>query len=139
MAKKRGGEGNISGYFRQVFTEHPELLKTKSNDAILAKYREDHGLAPDAELEKNIKNGLANVKSIMRKKTRIRGRRKAAAAAAAGEVAPKAPRAGTKMETLEESIDDCLTLARTLDRDGLATVIRHLRAARNEVVWKMGS
>lgn len=139
MARKRGGEGNISGYFRQVFEEQPDLLKTKSNDAILAKYREDHGLAPDAELDKSIKNGLANVKSVLRKKKRLRGRRKEAAAIAAGETPRAAVRSGTKMESLEEAIDDCLTLARTLDREGLATVIKHLRAARNEVVWRMGS
>jgi hypothetical protein len=31
-----------------------------------------------------------------------------------------------------------LTLAKNLDREGLANVIGLLRRARNEVVWKMG-
>jgi hypothetical protein len=39
---------------------------------------------------------------------------------------------------LEEHIDDCLTVAKLLDREGLGHVIRLLRQARNEVVWKLG-
>jgi hypothetical protein len=42
------------------------------------------------------------------------------------------------LPALEEQIDECLTLARGLDREGLADVIAILRRARNEVVWKMG-
>ena len=41
-------------------------------------------------------------------------------------------------ESLEEQIDECLTLAKNLDREGLSSVINLLRRARNEVVWKMG-
>jgi hypothetical protein len=39
---------------------------------------------------------------------------------------------------LEERIDDCLSLSKSLDRDGLGDVIVLLRRARNEAVWKMG-
>jgi hypothetical protein len=42
------------------------------------------------------------------------------------------------LEALEEAIDDCLTLARNFDREGLADVITLLRKARNAVVWKGG-
>jgi len=42
------------------------------------------------------------------------------------------------LDALEEQIDECLTLAKNLDREGLANVIGLLRRARNEVVWKMG-
>jgi hypothetical protein len=35
-------------------------------------------------------------------------------------------------------IDECLTMAKTLDRSGLEEVIHHLRRARNQVVWKQG-
>jgi len=41
-------------------------------------------------------------------------------------------------EKLEEQIDDCLTAARSLDREVLHNVIGLLRKARNEVVWKLG-
>jgi hypothetical protein len=43
-----------------------------------------------------------------------------------------------KLEALEELIDDCLSLAKHLDREGLESIIKLLRRARNEVVWKMG-
>jgi hypothetical protein len=43
-----------------------------------------------------------------------------------------------ELQPLEEQIDDCLSLAKHLDREGLAHVIQLLRRARNEVVWKLG-
>ena len=47
---------------------------------------------------------------------------------------------GTSLRVLdlETQIDDCLTFARGLDKEGLAGVIAHLRDARNAVVWKLG-
>jgi hypothetical protein len=39
---------------------------------------------------------------------------------------------------LEEQIDECLTLGKRLDREGLRGVLVLLRRARNEVVWKLG-
>lgn len=127
MARKKS-RGSISGYFRQLFTDHPGLLSETTNVAILARYRADHGLAEDAELPDSIKNNLANMKSVMRKKLRK-----------GGKAAPKAARGSAgRLEQLEELIDDCLTLARTIDREGLDAVINQLRRARNEVVWKIG-
>jgi hypothetical protein len=37
------------------------------------------------------------------------------------------------------SLDNCLTDAKHLDREGLDDVIRMLRNARNAVVWKLGA
>jgi hypothetical protein len=51
---------------------------------------------------------------------------------------PKAAKPAHKLELLEEQIDDCLSLAKSLDREGLGEIIRLLRGARNKVVWKMG-
>jgi hypothetical protein len=86
-----------------------------------------------------VKNNLANVKSILRKKMRKRGGRPKSdqPSAAVSEVATKkvAPKG---LEALEEQIDDCLTFAKKLDREGLADVIVLLRRARNAVVWKAG-
>ena len=42
------------------------------------------------------------------------------------------------LENLEELIDECLVSAKGLDREGLDSVIRLLRHARNSVVWKLG-
>jgi hypothetical protein len=42
------------------------------------------------------------------------------------------------LEVLEEQIDDCLSFAKRLDKDGLADVIGLLRRARNGVVWMAG-
>ena len=141
MAKRKSNENTVSGYFRKVFEERPEWLGEKSNDAILARYREDHSIAPGGEVDKKIKQNLANLKSVLRKQGRKkRGRPKKEAAAvhavAAAPVARKAPT--SRLETLEEMIDDCLTLARNQDRDGLREVIHLLRKARNAVVWMIG-
>jgi hypothetical protein len=84
-----------------------------------------------------VKGALANVKSILRKKRRKRARRQEAEQQAVGAAgALKKPIRG--LDLLEEQIDDCLTAAKTMDREGLAEVISFLRRARNAVVWLMG-
>ena len=50
----------------------------------------------------------------------------------------KARRFQPQLEMLEERIDDCLSMAKGMDRAPLEEVIRHLRHARNMVVWKLG-
>lgn len=137
MAKKRGRKSqSTSGYFRKIFIERPEWLHQKSNNDVLARYRADHGLSDDADVEPRIKNNLANLKSLLRKDVR------SGTGGTATAVAPRAPRgAGAlaqRLETLEELIDECLSTAKSLDAEGLHGVIRNLRSARNEVVWKLG-
>lgn len=143
MAKSKGQEGSLGGYFRKVFAERPDWLKGRSNDAILARYRTDHGMAPEATLEPRIKANLSNIKSVLRKQRRKRGKRDATstpAGAPAEMAATSTPRRGStgRLEMLEELIDDCLTMAKHEDREGLHDVIQHLRRARNNVVWKLG-
>lgn len=125
----RRKRGSVSGYFRQLFDQHPEWLEGRSNDAILEQYRNDHGIAKDGAVPQSIKNNLANLKSALRKKSKIRGGKK---------MVKVSQVSGSKLEALEELIDECLTLAKTLDREGLDQVIRKLRSARNDVVWKLG-
>ena len=136
VKKRKSGNSSYS-YFRTLFEQNPEWLNSKSNDLIVARYRADHGLADDAVLEKSVKNNLANLKSVMRKKSR-----KGASAGASGGGnsggAGAARRGGSRLEALEEMIDECLTLAKNNDREGLKDVIGLLRRARNEVVWKIG-
>lgn len=145
MAKRKSQAGSVSGYFRKVFGERPDWLGEKSNDAILARYREDHSIAPGGEIDKKIKQNLANLKSVLRKQSRKkkRGRPKKDTSLTAAVIMTAAPVAAkktptSKLDTLEETIDDCLTAAKSLDREGLHDVIVLLRRARNAVVWKIG-
>lgn len=144
MARRKRGDGGSSwSYFGKLFEEHPEWLDERSNDLILARYREDHGLAPDAPIDKTVKNNLANIKSVRRKmrrdKAKAAGKSAAAAAPATTTAAAATPRrSGGKLEELELLIDDCLTMARNLGREGMEEIITQLRRARREVVWKMG-
>jgi hypothetical protein len=145
MAKKRkpaasvpssNGE-SIAGYFRKVFAEAPKLLKTRSNAKLLDRWLVDH---PGArEVPDSVKSSLSNIKSVLRSKKRKRRKAKAAGAIAAVPVAVAVRQPKTSvLETLEEQIDDCLTAARKIDKEGLEDVIRLLRKARNAVVWKLG-
>jgi hypothetical protein len=135
--KASEGEETVSGYFRKVFAENPKLLKTRSNEELLNRWLADHPGAK--EVPKRVKQSLMNIKSILRKKGRKRGRRQEANNQATAGAAP-APvkRSSNRLEHLEEQIDECLTAARALDREGLEHVIRLLRQARNQVVWKLG-
>jgi hypothetical protein len=137
-ASSNGQAETTSGYFRMFFKENPKLLKERSNAVVLEKWLADHPGAkevPDA-----VKQSLSNIKSILRSKKRKRRKAKAEASAVAAvptAAAVSRPKASS-LETLEEQIDDCLTFAKQTDREGLETVIRALRSARNSVVWKMG-
>jgi hypothetical protein len=141
MAKAKEGQPNggesVSGYFRKVFAESPKLLKTRSNDEVLQRWLKDH--PGEKEVSAPVRNSLMNVKSLLRKKGRKRVRRQEEEREKATGVKP-APRTkvANALEELEEHIDDCLTVAKLLDREGLDHVIRLLRQARNEVVWKLG-
>ncbi len=133
MAKKARESGSSYSYFKQLFLKNPDWLKEKSNAIIVARYRADHGLAEGAEVEKKVTNNLANLKSVMRKQLRKRGRPKGSTSAA-----PTLSKPTSKLEALEIRIDDCLTTARLMDPIGLEEIIHLLRRARNKVVWKMG-
>jgi hypothetical protein len=98
-----------------------------------------------------IKNIMANTKSVMRKKLRKKGPGKKKASQKAVKLVAQ-PAAAKLMvletvssyathpgfEELEEQIDECLSMAKALDRESLADVINLLRRARNQVVWKLG-
>ncbi len=139
MAKRTqtAGEG-ITAYFRRVFEENPKWLDARSNDEVVARWLKDH--PGEKEAPGRVKKNLANVKSELRKKLRKKpGRPKNENVSAEPTAAAAVPRKGVRgLETLEDQIDECLTLAKNLDREGLSSVINLLRRARNEVVWKMG-
>jgi hypothetical protein len=133
--------GSVSGYFKAILKEHPSLLKSTSNEAIFERWLKDH--PGEKEVPDRVKGILFNVKSKLRKKLGAkRGRpRNEAQPTVAGQAAKPTPvrrPAIRGLESLEERIDDCLTLARSLDREGLEAVIDLLRKARNGVVVKQG-
>ena len=87
-----------------------------------------------------MKTGLQNIKSVLRAR---RGKRKQAKQQGAGQgpgatqltqqaPAKRAPARG--LDRLEEQIDECLGVARGLDREGLQEVIGLLREAPNALV-----
>ena len=114
------------------------MLDTRSNDELLSRWLADH--PSETEVPEKIRQNLSNVKSVLRKGQRKGGRKQEERKIAAGGApTPKAPRrAEDSLVALEEHIDDALTLAKAIDREGLQSVISHLRRARNEVVWKQG-
>ncbi|HEV3260258.1 MAG TPA: hypothetical protein VG013_25605 [Gemmataceae bacterium] len=126
----------MSGYFRRVFEERPDLLDARNNAEVLYRWLQDH---PEAMgVPDKVKASLANIKSILRKKRchQPGGRSTAEQPAEVRSQATRGPSAG--LLSLEESIDKSLSIAKKLNRQGLEGVIRLLRRARNEVVWEMG-
>jgi hypothetical protein len=143
MAKKTASsKGNsVQGYFRVIFRENPKLLKERSNEALYARWLQDHPGATEVPLK--VKQGLSNLKSVLRGKMKLRKRRKQAEAAAAnGAVSAVRPVARARkiggLDRLEAQIDDALSAARHLDAEGLEEVIRLLRSARNRVIIQIG-
>src|SRR5947207_11714598 len=111
--RKPAGDGeSVSGYFRNVFEERPELLEAHSNDELFLRWLKDH--PGEKEVPKRIKASLFNIKSVLRSKQRRKpGRPKkleakpAEATTAIAVVVARSPRKG--LEALEVHIDDALT------------------------------
>src|SRR5262245_25262402 len=132
MPKPKSGQPSMSSYWRNLFHQNPNLVRIRSNSALREQWERDH---PGRKFDESWSQALSNVKSLMRKRRGKKGGMKMAADGAGG--APAAiniPAAA--LERLEESIDRCLWTARELDAVGLERAIKHLHAARNEIVWK---
>lgn len=117
------------------------MLGERSNETLLKRWLADH--PGHAEVPGNVKANLSNLKSVLRSKKRKKVARRAEAMPNGQVSQPAAPVArkvtgSSKLEALEFQIDECLTMARQTDREGLHDVIGLLRRARNAVVWKIG-
>jgi hypothetical protein len=137
MAKPGRRRKSTSAYFKAIFEQHPELLHGTSNQQLIEQWRTDHPNRSAKELRR-VKARLANLKSQLRKQER---EGKAGTAVATRQPAARATPAGSyagNLEDLEVAIDDCLTRAKVLDPVRLEDVIKHLRQARNIVVWRSG-
>jgi hypothetical protein len=130
----------VAGYFRKVFQENPKLLKQRSNEELFRRWMADH--PGHDEVPKYVRTGLQNIKSVLRNQPGKKKGGRPAQAAARPQAAPaqRIPRRAPsrELQALEEQIDECMALAKDLDRDGLREVIAQLRDARNEVVRKLG-
>jgi hypothetical protein len=135
----KGTEG-VAPYFRAIFKANPKLLKGRSNKEVLDQWLKDHPGYSD--VPQNVKSGLANLKSNMRNKIRKRRSKKTADDSGTATPTPvkllSKTKADARLEHLEVLIDESMSVARTLDREGLAEIIHLLRRARNGVVWKIG-
>jgi hypothetical protein len=131
-----GPEESVSGYFKQIFRERPDLLNSGSNTALFERWLQDH--PGEKSVPNRVKSILSNVKSIVRKKRRKRTGKKKTAELSFPATAQASTVPLVKLELLEEQIDACLTFAKRLDREGLAEIVSLLRRARNGVVWKIG-
>src|SRR5437762_1995278 len=127
MAKKKAAGANgqdgaetISGYFRRVFAENPSWLNTRSNEQLFTRWLQDH--PGETEVPEKVRQNLSNIKSVLRKQLRIKaGKRKGSRPTEAAPVT-STPTAGPRrsvrgLDALEEQIDECLTLAKNLDRE----------------------
>jgi hypothetical protein len=145
MAKSRKPDesqagSSVSGYFKAIYKENPDLLKSTSNQEIFDRWLKDH--PEEKEVPDRVKYILSNVKSTLRKKlggkrSRSRTEEQPTSAFQPVEVVliRRVPLRG--LEAVEESIDDCLSLAKRIDREGLEGVIALLRKARNGVIRMM--
>jgi hypothetical protein len=131
MAKQKTEQPSKSSYWRNLFNQNPRLIRIRSNSTLREHWERDH---PGQRFDESWSQSLSNVKSSLRHKHKKGGRAKTAADGQAGPTAADLRQAA--MEKLENAVDQCLWSARQLDSTGLDRVIKHLHAARNEIVWK---
>jgi hypothetical protein len=139
MGKAKGKTSSVMGYFRELFRTHRDWLEGATNDVVLQQWKTDH---PGQLLTQKIRQSMANAKSQERKKAGIvrrhKGRRRKAHAGAGETKVARVRTPVSLLEALEGAIDHSLSLARQPQLQGLEGVIKHLRLARNGVVWSLG-
>jgi hypothetical protein len=130
--RRRRGKG-VGSFFRPIIEANPALLERGGNAELRRMWLEAHPSQKD--VSKTVLQGLANLKTKMRHEMAGTAHGKKKAAIKTEMVAVGRSRT---LDKLEEAIDDCVILAAHLDRNGLESVIRHLRKARTEVTLKIG-
>ena len=133
MAKQQTEQPSKSSYWKKLFNQTPKLLKIRSNSALREQWEVDH---PSEKFTESWSQSLSNVKSMLRQKRRKGGRPKMQPANGEGGAPATTTIPQAALERLEVAVDSCLWNARQLDAVGLERAIKHLHAARNEIVWK---
>jgi hypothetical protein len=136
VAKTKVAGESKSGLFKRLFTSNKDLLKVPSIDEIIKMFEAETGRSA-TDKDRGV---AANIKSKLRKQLGMRGRRRRGGkrgrppgsgnAAVAVAVAPRVSSA----LALEDAIEDCIYLARKMESERLADVIKMLRRARNQLV-----
>ena len=132
MAKQKTEQPSKSSYWRNLFDQNPRLVRIRSNSALREQWEKDH---PGQRFDESWSQSLSNVKSMLRHKHKKGGRPKAPTTEHTGGPTPAEIRQAS-LDRLEGAVDHCLWTARQLDASGLDRAIKHLHAARNEIVWK---
>jgi hypothetical protein len=134
MGRKRKGP-SLLGIFKDYFTEHPDWLQTRANDSVVARFAADH---PDIAVDKRVKQAMFNAKNYMKKGNKGKRGRRAKVAIINAAIASPQPKTSA-LQILENHVDDCLAMARTIGKESLGAVISHLHRARNMLVLKIES
>jgi|SRR4051812_26285959 hypothetical protein len=136
MARAKAGAESKSAVFKRLFESNKEWLKVPSIDEVLKKFEAETGRSA-TDKDRGV---AANVKSRLRKQLGMRGRRGRRGrrpgrpvGSGAMALAVAAPRISAAL-ALEDAIEDCIYLARKMESERLADVIRLLRRARNQLV-----
>jgi hypothetical protein len=137
MARAKAEGESKSAVFTRLFDSRKDLLQVPSLDEILKLYASETG----SSITLKERQVAANIKSKLRKKYGLRGRRRRgrrrAMAGAAPVAVAAAPRPGALL-ALEDAIDDCIYLARKMESARLDDVVRTLRRARNHLILMNG-
>jgi hypothetical protein len=130
--------------FEDIFNAHPDLLAGSDNQPVYDLFKQNN---PGVPITKQVKQVCANKKSSMKKKQGIGGTRKGrkgkgrgkgrAAAAAAVAQANNAAVSVSTLESLEDSLENCLKRAEEADARGLSHAIKYLKRARNLVSYRI--
>ena len=133
MAKAKTEQPSMSSYWRNLFNQNPKLVKIRSNSALREQWERDH---PSQRFDESWSQSLSNVKSMYRNKHKKGGKAKTAMNGQVSAPVATVNVPAAALERLENAVDQCLWTAHQLDSAGLDRVIKLLRAARNEIVWK---
>jgi len=133
MAKVHAEQPSKSSYWRGIFDKNPKLVKQRSNSSLREQWETDH---PGQKFDESWSQSLSNVKSMYRNKHKKGRKAKAAMNGQMGAPVAAVNIPAAALERLENAVDQCLWTAHQLDPAGLDRVIKLLRAARNEIVWK---
>ena len=142
MARAKVGGESKSAIFTRLFESRKDLLQVPSISEVLEMYASATGSQPTLK-ERQV---AANIKSKLRKKLGLRGRRRGRrrkgrppGVTAMRVAVAVAPRTIGSMLALEDSIDDCIYLAKRTDAARLEDVIKQLRRARNHLIVLNGA